>query len=245
MRAVLVTKFPKTFVERNVRPRLLERGVEVVDVVDPDRTEKMPAGQYEAALFMNELAGHSMWIQTRDAAKRAGKKLWVLSRKSASWPPDLRDDRAVADRKLSAEILRESSEVPVQASDEGDAELLRLYDQDNEQLRAELRKVRADLSHQAEEIDAQRRCYNELNAKYAALEAAREKLAEDGHAAAEVVVALQRKVEDLSAELSSARAPKANGLGALLSQVRPLVPALLTAEEALERLAKYAADKKG
>ena len=91
MRAVLMTKFPAHFIQDTIRPRLLARGIEVVEVIDPDRSTSLPAGNYQLVLYMHEMSSHAMWERAQASAKALGKTIWALSRKTASWPDELRD----------------------------------------------------------------------------------------------------------------------------------------------------------
>lgn len=90
MRAVLFTKFPIPFIKDNIVPALRDRGIEVVEVLDPDRRRSLPSGDYELVLYMHEMSSHGMWEAVRKAAKADGKKFSTLERKVASWPDTLR-----------------------------------------------------------------------------------------------------------------------------------------------------------
>ena len=99
MQALLMTKFPTSLIENNVKPRLLARGIEVTAVLDSDRAKSIPPGDYPLVLFMHEMASHNQWASAKELTLKAGKRFFELSRKSASWPDDLRDTTVAIEQR--------------------------------------------------------------------------------------------------------------------------------------------------
>jgi hypothetical protein len=145
------------------------------------------------------------------------------------------------------------------APDESDAELLTLFEADNAKLSERVRELegqvdvrgqdqrrvvaerdtaRKELASALDEVGVWKGEYETLRQKHARCEDA-------WNAQGAALESRDATVQELRKQLESARLiPKGrapNGLGKMLAQVRPLVPSILSAEEALERLAAYAA----
>ena len=186
-----------------------------------------------------------------ETVRERGEPAWF-----AAWRPS---GQAVAQGPASA---NGTAAPPPDDEDDDDAELLKMFEEENERLQKELTAgrdvldgLRKELADALDGVTLWKGEFEKLQEKHVAtMNAAHvrgvegqkrvEELMAEVHAGQTRIVELCADVERLQLH-SPPAAPQANGLGKMLAQVRPLVPALMTADEALDRLAAYAAKQGG
>ena len=128
---------------------------------------------------------------------------------------------------------------PPEDEDDDDAELLKMFEEENERLQKELTAgrdvldgLRKELADALDGVVLWKGEFEKLHEKHAAeLDEMRGRVE---------AISVQRLTAERLLEEARSSATQTNGLGKMLAQVRPLVPALMTADEALDRLAAYA-----
>ena len=224
-----------------------------------------------------------------ETVRERGEPKWFATWKPAAQPP----------------VSGAAYAPPDVAPDEDDAELLKMFEQDNERLQGELRaerdmvvqirkeladaldafklwkgeydklherysklkdeqvaKTDTDSALEAElrakvaaaereygellgKLDHANRAYSNLNTKWAKTEQELQILQVDKQSASDNLEIARRRIREMESQAQPSAATNMNGLGTMLTHVRACVPAILSAEEALDKLATYAAKQGG
>lgn len=89
MKATVFSKFPPRYFEETIHPKLKEYGVDVLRVVNPDRTPSCDVSACEVVIALRDMMSHQDTANIRKLSRQYNKRYIALERKEASWQREL------------------------------------------------------------------------------------------------------------------------------------------------------------
>lgn len=168
MKALLFSNFPPSVFENTLKPKFEQCSVEITRVANIDRSTMIDPGDADVVIAMVELMSTGQRQKVKDLAKKHGKKFIALSRKGADWSREFASAQASIEKKVPSviEVLEpppppkpkawtpvliaspspEPEPAPLTIRSEIDqdevAEMLSLFEQENEKLEEQLKIVK-------------------------------------------------------------------------------------------------------
>lgn len=87
--AVIITKFPESYVREKIVPKLLDRDIYVEKILQVSQIKDFIRFNVDFVFFMHEMISHSESYRIQNIIKKSAKRLIALSRKSARWEKEL------------------------------------------------------------------------------------------------------------------------------------------------------------
>lgn len=152
-KAIVFSNFPIQYFEKNLQPRLQTAGLEILRVINFDRSKDPEVGAADVLVAFIEVMSQGQRTRIKDLAKKAGKRFVALQRRGGSeWgslfasvpvappsnvrpikPPSSPFNPAIPAGALSAVEETPLSKFPVPTSEDLQ-DLLRLFEEENAEL---------------------------------------------------------------------------------------------------------------
>lgn len=170
MKAIVFCQFPMNFFHDKLQPELEKHGVETIRVLNAEKNTTADFSDADIVITFIDMMGHALSNRVRKQAKTYGKRFVALTRKSASWGTDLgtvvKEETKVLAKKAEAEVRRAPPPAPLRVvaplpvvqvvpepesapdsleegiSAEDQAELVRMFEEDNASLDRQLQEAR-------------------------------------------------------------------------------------------------------
>lgn len=170
MKAIVFCQFPMNFFHDKLQPELEKHGVETIRVLNAEKNATADFSDADIVITFIDMMGHALSNRVRKQAKTYGKRFVALTRKSASWGTDLgtvvKEETKVLAKKAEAEVRRAPPPAPLRVvaplpvvqvvpepesapdsleegiSAEDQAELVRMFEEDNASLDRQLQEAR-------------------------------------------------------------------------------------------------------
>ena len=167
MKAILFSNFPKEVFNNTLKPKFDQYGVEIVKVANIDRSPNVELGEVDVVVAMVELMSGGQRAKVKELARKNGKRFLGLSRKGADWAKEFATIEGASKRAAPGAAVSppqstrawtpvvvpspppsepepESEEsVPQLAEPTELADMLNMFEQENERLEERIRELEA------------------------------------------------------------------------------------------------------
>jgi hypothetical protein len=164
VRAVLFSNFPKEVFNNTLKPKFDQYGVEIVKVANIDRSPNVDISEADIVIAMVELMSGGQRTKIKELARRNNKRFIGLSRKGADWAKEFSSVEAASRRAAPgaavtppskawtpvvvpppppSEPVPETESEPQLPEPSELAEMLSLFEQENERLEERIKELEA------------------------------------------------------------------------------------------------------
>lgn len=165
VRAILFSNFPKEVFNNTLKPKFDQYGVEIVKVANIDRSPNVDIGDVDIVIAMIELMSSGQRAKVKDLARKNNRRFIGLSRKGADWAREFASVETASKRAAPgtavtppakspwtpvvvpppppSEPVPETESEPALPEPSELAEMLSLFEQENERLEERIKELEA------------------------------------------------------------------------------------------------------